>query len=91
MIKDYDFTPRFKKHFVKLSLELQEATRAALEDLKADPIPHSRRFHSISGTNPKVYTIDVLSNKSYKISMEIKGTTAILRRVASHKEIDRSP
>jgi hypothetical protein len=41
--------------------------------------------------SPKVSTIDVLPNKSYKISFKIDGTVAILRRVATHKTIDRTP
>lgn len=64
----------------------------AVADLLKYPIPKSRRLHPLAGfKNPKVYTIDVFSNHAYKISLEIEGDTATLRRVATHKVIDRSP
>lgn len=64
----------------------------AVADWLKDPIPTSRRLHRLAGfNNPKVYTIDVFSNHSYKISLEIEGDTATLRRVGTHKVIDRSP
>lgn len=92
MLTAYQFTDRFKKQFAKLSPELQAAGKSVLEDLLKDPLPKKLRFHPLSGyANPKLYTVDLLSNKSYKISMEINGTIATLRRVATHSEIDRSP
>jgi hypothetical protein len=91
VITAYKFTDRFKKQFAKLPPELQAAGKAVFLDLLKDPHPKSLRFHSLSGTNPKLYTVDLTGNKSYKISMEINGTIATLRRVATHKEIDRLP
>ena len=50
-----------------------------------------RRLHALHGyRNPKVFTIDVLINHAYKISLEINGETANLRRVATHKVIDHT-
>lgn len=64
----------------------------AVRDLLSNPIPARRRFHSLEGyRNPRLFTIDVTSNKSHKISLEIDGTLATLRRIATHKEIDRAP
>lgn len=92
MITAYKFTDKFKKQFAKLPPELQAACQSIFADLLKDPQPKSLRFHSLSGyTNPKLYTVDLLGNKAYKISMEINGTVATLRRVATHKEIDRLP
>lgn len=73
-------------------LNIQTEVKAAIQDLLKDPIPATRRLHPLTGfKNPKIYTIDVFSNHSYKISLEIDGEVATLRRVASHKTIDRCP
>jgi hypothetical protein len=85
-------TERFQRDYKALSVDLKEAVDAAIRDLMADPIPGVRRFHSLKGyRNPRLYTIDVTSNKAYKISLEIEGEMATLRRIATHKQIDRSP
>lgn len=86
------FTEGFKKQYQKLEPTLKEATKEAIDDLYKTPLPASLRFHSLGGyKNPKLYTVDVCSNKSHKISMEIDGEIAILRKIATHKEIDRAP
>lgn len=72
--------------------DILQAAKEAIRDLLKDPIPAARRLHLLRGyRNPKVYTLDVLSNHSYKISLEIRGDEAILRRVATHKNIDLAP
>lgn len=83
---------KFRKDLKSLPPDIQREVKSALADLLKDPIPTTRRLHPLSGfKNPKVYTIDVLSNHSYKISLEIDGEVATLRRIASHKQIDRCP
>lgn len=85
------FTERFKKDYKSLSPDLQNAVNDCITDLAKDPLPASRRGHRInSGQFPKVFSVDVLPNKSYKLSFEIDGTQAMLRRVGTHREIDRS-
>ncbi|MET0858792.1 MAG: hypothetical protein ABWY27_18750 [Telluria sp.] len=72
--------------------DILDAAKEAIRDLFKYPIPVARRLHRLHGyRNPKVYTIDVFSNHSYKISLEIEGDVANLRRVASHKVIDNAP
>ncbi|MFC4705197.1 MULTISPECIES: type II toxin-antitoxin system RelE family toxin [Paraburkholderia] len=91
-ITGVNFTDRFRKEYSNLTSALQTAVDEALRDLMKDPIPNGRRFHSLGGyKNPKVYTIDVTSNRAYKVSLELNGAVATLRRVATHKEIDRKP
>ncbi|AOJ74669.1 hypothetical protein WJ35_06000 [Burkholderia ubonensis] len=91
-IKSIRRKARFQKEYDGLTDELRGQVDDALRDLMSDPIPAGRRFHSLNGfKNPKIYTIDVTSNKAYKISVEIDGTCATLRRVATHREIDRAP
>lgn len=50
-------------------------------------------MHALTGySDPKVFTIDVTPNKAYKISFEYGDSGAVvLRRVRTHKEIDRAP
>lgn len=74
-----------------MPLEIQAAVKEAIRDLFKHPIPKSRRLHALHGyKNPKVFTIDVMTNHAYKISLEISGATANLRRVATHKVIDNT-
>jgi len=83
---------RFERDFKQLPIDIQVAAKEAIKDLLRDPIPATRRLHALTGfKNPKVYTIDVMPNHSYKISFEIDGSKAILRRVHTHKTIDVSP
>lgn len=82
---------RFKRDFKSLSIDLQKQTLACIQDLGTDPIPAVRRAHSISpsGRRPQVFSVDVTPNKAYKMSFELEGNIAIVRRVGPHKEIDR--
>jgi mRNA-degrading endonuclease YafQ of YafQ-DinJ toxin-antitoxin module len=89
-IKSIQRADTFKRDFKRLDPQLQSEVIHAIEDLLSNPIPTSRRFHTIDRTRPKVYSIDVTGNKSHKISFQIDGETATLRRVGTHKEIDRS-
>lgn len=83
---------RFQKEYDGLTPDLKAAVDDAIYDLTSDPIPAKRRFHPLNGySNPKIYSIDVTSNHAYKISVEIDGECATLRRIATHREIDRLP
>jgi mRNA-degrading endonuclease YafQ of YafQ-DinJ toxin-antitoxin module len=83
---------KFESDFKKLPLDVQVAAKDAIRGLKKVPIPKSLRLHSLHGyKNPKVFTIDVMSNHAYKISLEIDGTHVILRRVGTHKILDSAP
>ena len=83
---------KFDSDFKSLPKNIQEAAKEAIRDLLKDPIPRSLRLHALSGyKNPKVFTIDVTSNHAYKISLEITGPKANLRRIGTHKVLDRAP
>jgi len=91
-IERIELSERFQRDLKGLSPDLLKTVKEAVGDLLKSPIPATRRFHRLHGyTDPKVYTIDVLPNKSYKISFKIDGNVATLRRVATHKTIDRTP
>lgn len=81
---------RFHKDYDKLPLELRDLVDAKLQDLARTPRPPGLRFEKLKGhSNPDIYTVHVTGN--HKVSMEIVGDNAFLRRVADHNEIDRAP
>lgn len=81
---------RFGKDFQKLDSALQDKVKGKLDDLLKDPRPPGLCFEKLKGhSNPDVYTVHVTGN--YKISFEINGGIATLRRVSTHNEIDRQP
>jgi mRNA-degrading endonuclease RelE of RelBE toxin-antitoxin system len=81
----------FRNSYKKLPREIQDLVDNAIIDLIRSPIPVRYRFEKLAGyKNPGIYTIHITSNHSHKLSFELDGTTAILRKVATHKEIDKS-
>lgn len=85
-------TSTFLRDYKNLTEQQQADVKECLRDLLADPVPAARRLHRITSNKPKVYSVDVYPNKSYKISFEIvEGNVVRLRRVATHRDIDRKP
>lgn len=81
---------RFHKDYDKLTIEQRDLVDQKLQDLVKQPIPAGLRFEKLKGhSNPDIYTIHITGN--YKVSMDIDGASAFLRRVAPHDEIDRAP
>jgi mRNA-degrading endonuclease RelE of RelBE toxin-antitoxin system len=85
------FTDTFKKDFSRLTPDIQKLAEACIGDILKDPIPGARRAHNVTprGKKPTIYTVDVTDNKAYKLSFHLDGSTAVLRRVGTHKAIDR--
>lgn len=91
-IENKIFTDRFKRDYKKLSPDLKIHVDNALKGLERNPIPSSLRFEKLKGyKNPNIYSIHVTSNHSHKITFEILSSTAIFRRIGTHKEIDTEP
>lgn len=86
-------SPRFVRDYKRLPVGLQREVDNCLRDLGQQPVPAGRRLHRISptGHRPQIFSVDVLPNKSYKLSFELDGGFAVLRRVGTHQEIDRLP
>jgi mRNA-degrading endonuclease RelE of RelBE toxin-antitoxin system len=93
---------RFAKEYGKLDKGLQSLVDDKLKDLLQNPFPPGLAFEKLKGyLNPEIYTVHVTGN--YKISMHVEDITinvngipvqakkAMLRRVATHNEIDRAP
>lgn len=86
------FSIGFKSEYKSLDAQMKQAVKSALILLKENACSTKLRLEKLNGyKNPSIYTIHVTSNHSYKISFELNGNEAILRRIATHKIIDRAP
>jgi len=89
-IASVKFSTKFQKQFKKIPPEIKKLVPEKLKDLLKKPFPSGLKFEKLKGCNkPDVYTVHVTGN--YKISMQIEGDTAILRRIGNHNNIDRTP
>ena len=87
-IRYISYTDQFKAQIRKLPTEIQVAARQAVKDLVLDPHPKKYR---IEKQTHEVWTIHITRNHSHKLSFVLDGDTAILRKIGTHKEIDRAP
>lgn len=85
------YTDAFKKDFGRLSADIKKLAKDCIADILKDPIPGARRAHNITprGSKPTIYSVDVTPNKAYKLSFHLEGDVAVLRRVGTHRAIDR--
>lgn len=91
-IQRVELLDAFRRDFGRLSPDLQSEVEAAIRDLVKDPLPAARRIEKLGGfRNPDIYTVHVTRNHSHKLSFELRGAVAVLRRIATHKIIDRAP
>lgn len=82
----------FTAGFRRLPREIKTEAARAIADLEREPLPARLRFEKLSSYQaPAIYTVHVTSNHSHKLSFELIGDTAILRKIGTHKEIDRAP
>lgn len=88
-IAAFEFTERFKREYRRAKPDVQKAVDKVFKDLQGNP--NSRRCHSLTGYKPTIFSADVFSNHSWQLTFEMKGETAVMRRLASHSEIDDSP
>lgn len=92
VISALSYTARFTSDLKKAPKEIADSARAALKELLKNPRPKWIKFEKLSGyKNPSLYTIHATKNHSHKISFEVVGNVAKLRRFGTHKEIDRTP
>lgn len=76
----------------KLPVEIKDQAKEALKKLLDDPQPKSIRLEKLSGyKRPDIYTIHATANHSHKISFELEGECAVMRRIDTHKRIDKTP
>ena len=82
-------TEAFKRDFKRLDPQTKRYVEECIQDILQAIIPERRRFHCIDQGRPKVFSVDVTTNKAYKLSLQIEEGVAILRRVGTHVVIDR--
>lgn len=87
-IKQIRYSEKFAELLRKLPPEIQAAARQAVKDLVRDPFPKRYRLEK---QTVEVWTIHITANHSHKLSFQLDGDCAVLRKVGTHKEIDRSP
>jgi len=90
IITEVQYANKFKRDRKRLENSLRKRLDEKIKDLYRNPMPAGLRFEKLQGyRNPDIYTIHITGN--YKASLEINGSTAKLRRVRNHNEIDRQP
>lgn len=91
-VERFDYSERFKDELRSLPPDVVEAVRSALKELQRHPRSKSLRLHPLTGLpKPTVWKIDVFTNHSWQVTFELNGTTAELKRIGTHKSIDRDP
>lgn len=89
-ITEIKYKKRFKKDFKKAPKDIQDLLEKKLAQLTQNPIPSGLRFEKLKGfRRPDIYTFHLTGN--YKVSLEIRDSTAILRRLACHDDMDTAP
>jgi len=92
IIKTWEPLKTFENDYSKLKPNIKDAVDEALRLLLKNPNSKKLRLKSVSGSkNPKIYAIHVTPNHSHKLSFFLDGTKAVLRRIGTHKEIDKNP
>ena len=85
-------TQRFEDELKNAPGDAQAAAAEALTMLQRNPRSARLRLHTLSGYGkPTIWKIDVYANRSWQITFELDGTTARLKRLATHRAIDRDP
>lgn len=85
-------TARFDAELKSAPREVQLAASEVLKLLMQTPPPQRLRVHALKGYGkPTLFKVDVFTNHSWQLTFELVGSTAVLRRLAQHKTIDRDP
>lgn len=91
-VEAFAYSARFKAEFRGLPPDVLQACQAALQMLLDNPRANSLRLHNLSGyKKPTIWKIDVYANHAWQVTFEMNGSTAELKRVATHRDIDRNP
>ena len=91
-ITGFAHSERFASDLRSAPPEVQRATLEALKHLQANPNAKSLRLHTLTGMpKPTIWKIDVYANHAWQVTFELNGTVAELKRLGTHKTIDRDP
>lgn len=91
-VKRFARTKRFEADVKALDPATLAALSDALKLLMQNPRAKSLRTHTLSGYGkPTLWKLDVYANRSWQVTFEFNDGTASLKRIATHKAIDRDP
>ncbi|OJU91381.1 MAG: hypothetical protein BGO13_13140 [Burkholderiales bacterium 66-5] len=91
-ITGFSHSGRFVSDLRSAPIEVQQAAQEALRLLQTNPSAKSLRLHPLKGMpKPTVWKIDVFVSHAWQITFELNGTVAELKRLGTHKTIDRDP
>lgn len=91
-VSEIKYSARFRADFRSAPPSVQQAVAAALKLLQVNPGAKSLRLHPLKGMpKPTVWKIDVYANHAWQITFELNGAVAELKRLGTHKTIDRDP
>ena len=91
-VDGFDPSDAFKSDLRRAPADVVDDASAALKKLKANPHSNGLRLHPLQGyPKPTIFKIDVRPDKSWQITFEMQGRTAVLLRIGTHKELDRRP
>ena len=91
-ITGFAHSERFASDLRSAPPEVQRATMEALKHLQANPNAKSLRLHTLTGmSKPTIWKIDVYADHTWQVTFELNGTVAELKRLGTHKTIDRDP
>lgn len=89
-INGFAFAETFKRDYKKAPPEVKSALPAVLEGLKQNPQPKKLRVHSLNGCfDPRIFKADVTPNHAWQLTFHLDGEIAVLRRLGTHKQVDR--
>lgn len=83
--------PAYLRDVKALPPDIRAALVERLKELLKTPIPSRLRLHGLHREHRGIFSIDVTPNHAYKATFTIENGVARLRRVGSHKQIDRTP
>ena len=81
----------FKRDVKALPPDIRSALTECLKELIKDPTPSRLRLHGLHREHRGIFSVDVTPNHAYKATFTVEGGIARMRRVGSHKQIDRTP
>jgi mRNA-degrading endonuclease YafQ of YafQ-DinJ toxin-antitoxin module len=91
-IEAFSYSERFKRDLISSSEDTRAAVKAALALLLTNPSARSLRLHPLTGYGkPMIWKIDVFSNHCWQVTFELESGVAQLKRLGTHKQIDRNP
>lgn len=83
-----ELSDNFNKAFSKVPIDIQLKVEEKIDKLLSGQTT-GVRLHRLTGFRPPLWKMDIMSNKSWQIMLEIRGEVYRLIDIGTHKEMDR--